>query len=212
MNTLCPTAAQLDVYRSQLEKFVEFNDKEWPVFCEQLYVRQIKKKRLFVSSFKVCNEVGFILSGSVRFYFIKDGVEISNYFCFEHEMIASYSSFLQRQVSRTNIEAIEDTTVICFSYKGLQQMLADERVAYKMERFGRLVAEYLICCYEERVLSFITKNPEERYQELLQSQPVFMERIPQHYLADYLGVTPVSLSRIRKRISTQLGKLKKLRA
>jgi hypothetical protein len=72
----------------------------------------------------------------------------------------------------------------------------------KMERFGRLVAEYLICCYEERVVSFVTQKPEERYRQLLLKQPDLLQRIPQHYVANYLGITPVSLSRIRKRIAS----------
>ena len=209
---LSPTTSQLSIYRQQLEKFAELNEEEWAIFSEHLYVRQLKKKRLFVSSFKVCGEIGFILSGSVRFFFVKDGIEISNYFSFEHELIAAYSSFLQQQVSRINIEAFEDTLLICFSHKSWQQLFADQRLAYKMEKMGRLIAEHLICCYDERVMSFIAKNPQERYMELLQTQPAMLERIPQHYLANYLGITPVSLSRIRKRISTQAGRLKKLRA
>lgn len=79
-------------------------------------------------------------------------------------------------------------------------MLEHEKLAYKMERFGRLIAEYLICCYEDRLTDFIIKTPEERYLQLLQSGSIVLQRIPQHYIAQFSGVTPVSLSRIRKRI------------
>jgi CRP-like cAMP-binding protein len=79
-------------------------------------------------------------------------------------------------------------------------------VAPKMERFGRMVAEYLICCYEDRLVSFITQTPEERYRQLLQMQPDLLQRIPQHYVANYLGITPVSLSRIRKRMAATTRK------
>jgi hypothetical protein len=77
-----------------------------------------------------------------------------------------------------------------------------------MERFGRMIAEYLICCYEERVLSFLSQSPEERYLHLLESQPAFLQKVPQHYLANYLGIPPVSLSRIRKRIYNNSAKQK----
>ena len=212
MNMLSPTPSQLDIYRRHLEKFAELSEEEWTIFSEHLYVRQLEKKKLFVGSCRVCNEVGFILSGSVRFFFVKDGIEISNYFSLENELVAAYSSFLQQRVGGINIEAMEDTLLICFSHKSWQQLFADQRMAYKMEKIGRLIAEHLICCYDERVMSFLAKNPQERYMELLQNQPAMLERIPQHYLANYLGITPVSLSRIRKRISTQSGHLKKLRA
>jgi CRP-like cAMP-binding protein len=148
----------------------------------------------------VCNEVGFILNGSFRFYFLKDGIEISSYFCFQNEFISSYRSFLKREKSLINIEAMEDSFVLCFSHASLQELLNDERVELKMERFGRKIAEYLICCYEERVVSFVTQTPEERYRLLLENGNDLLQKIPQHYVANYLGITAVSLSRIRKRI------------
>ncbi len=82
----------------------------------------------------------------------------------------------------------------------MQQMLAYPLLAYKMERFGRLIAEYYLVCYDNRMVSFITKTPEERYLELLSTGREILQRMPQHYIAHFLGITPVSLSRIRRRI------------
>ncbi len=191
---------QLQIFRKHLEPFVTFTDEEWVVFCGHLYVKSIKKKKQFAAQGKVCNEVGFILNGSFRFYFLKDGIEISSYFCFQNEFISSYRSFLKREKSLINIEAMEDSFVLCFSHASLQELLNDERVELKMERFGRKIAEYLICCYEERVVSFVTQTPEERYRLLLENGNDLLQKIPQHYVANYLGITAVSLSRIRKRI------------
>jgi hypothetical protein len=81
-------------------------------------------------------------------------------------------------------------------------MLNDIRLAYKIERFGRLIAEYYLCCYEDRVSAFITQTPEERYLKLMENGREILLRIPQHYVANFLGITPVSLSRIRKRVLT----------
>ncbi len=198
-----PALEQLAIYRKSLEKFVVFTNDEWNTFSQHLYIRQFKKRQLFIADGKICNEVGFILSGSFRFYLNKDSIEISNYFCFEGELISSYKSFLRRDASCINIEAMEDAVVICFSHATLKELLNDERVAYKMECFGRLVAEYLVCCYEERLVSFVTQRPEERYLQLLDKQPDLLQRIPQYYLANFLGVTPVSLSRIRGRIHNE---------
>src|SRR4028119_1767928 len=148
-----PHAEQLAIYRKALEQFVIFSDEEWAIFSEQLYTREINKRQLFIGAGKICNEVGFILSGSFRFYLDKDAVEISNYFCFEADLISSYKSFLRRVPSFTSIEAMEDAVVICFNHAGLERLVNDERISYKMERFGRLVAEYLICCYEDRLVT-----------------------------------------------------------
>jgi CRP-like cAMP-binding protein len=195
-----PTSVQLLQYRSQLKKFVLFTDEEWELFAAELYVRNLKKKELFAHGDKTCNEVGFIYSGSFRFYLMKDGIEISNYFCFQNELISSYRSFLKRVPGGSSIEAMENSEVICFTYQSLQKLLHQPETAFRMENFGRSIAEYLICCYEERVFSFIVQSPEQRYATLLETQPVFLQKIPQRYLANYLGITPVSLSRIRKRL------------
>ena len=195
-----PSLLQIQQFRLQLKKFADFTDEEWDIFTGHLYIRQLKKKDLFISAEKICNEVGFISSGAFRFFFVKDGIEISSYFCFQNELISSYRSFLKRTASEVCIDAMENACVICFSYDSLQILLKDERTALRMEHFGRTIAEYLICCYEERVLSFLSQSPEERYLYLLESQPAFLQKIPQHYLANYLGITAVSLSRIRKRI------------
>jgi hypothetical protein len=195
-----PSQLELVQFRTALKRFVDFTDTEWQLFTGHLYRRSLNKKDVFVFADKVCDEIGFILKGSLRFYFVKDGIELSNYFCFENELISSYRSFLKGVPGGITIEAMEKSALICFSHASLQQLLSDENTAFKMERFGRTIAEYLICCYEERVFSFVTQTPEERYLQLLEQQPKFIQLIPQHYLANYLGITPVSLSRIRKRI------------
>lgn len=203
-----PLPLQSAQFRSQLKKFVDFTDEEWEQFSEHLYLKKLNKKELLISGDKVCNEVCFILKGAFRFYFVKDGIEISNYFCFQNELISSYRSFLKRTPSVINIEAMENAELICFSYLSLQTLLANEKTAFKMERFGRTIAEYLICCYEERVFSFVTQTPEERYLKLVEQEADLLQKIPQHYLANYLGITPVSLSRIRKRIVESRSKQK----
>lgn len=76
-------------------------------------------------------------------------------------------------------------------------------MAFKIEQMRRRIAEYYILCYEDRIGSFLFQNPEERYLALLNSGGAIFQKIPQHYIADYLGVTAVSLSRIRNR---SLGK------
>jgi len=95
---------------------------------------------------------------------------------------------------------LEETRLINITYNAWQQMLSHPLIAYKIERFGRLMAEHYLCCTEDRMNSFVTQSPEERYLQLLQTGRDVLKRMPQHYIANFLGITPVSLSRIRKRI------------
>ncbi|MEJ6979194.1 Crp/Fnr family transcriptional regulator [Pedobacter sp. P351] len=198
----------LSLFRDFLKKFISFTDEEWIIFAEQLYSRNLKKKDYFVEAGNLCTEVGFIIQGSLRCFNIKEGAEITDYFCLENDMISAYKSFLTGTPSSTSIEAIENTSLIIFSKAGLDKLLANEHINYKIERFGRLVAEYYLICYEDRVTSFVMQSPEERYLSLLKDNRNIIRRIPQHYIANFLGITPVSLSRIRKRIMEPVNQIR----
>jgi CRP-like cAMP-binding protein len=193
-------SAALHIFREQLKKFVDFNEAEWILFTQHLSFSSIKKKHYFAEPGKVCDKVGFVVSGAVRYFHMKDGQDITGYFSFENEFVSSYKSYLTGQPGHVYIQALEDTRLITFTRRDMDQMLANPMLAYKMERFGRLVSEYYLICYEDRVTSFVTQTPEERYLQLLSTGREILQRMPQHYIANFLGITPVSLSRIRKRI------------
>jgi len=188
------------IFREELKKYADLNEAEWIVFCQHLEFRPLKKKRFFIQPGTICKEFGFIAKGAVRYYHVKDGEEITGYFSFENEYVSAYKSYLTQTPASNYIQALEDSELIVISHKNMELMLANPLLAYKMERFGRLIAEHYLICYEDRVSSFITKTPEERYLDLLNTGREILQRMPQHYIAHFLGITPVSLSRIRKRI------------
>jgi CRP-like cAMP-binding protein len=194
------SSTALVIFRKTIEKFVVFNEAEWIVFTQHLTFSTLKKKQYFATPDKVCDKIGFIVTGSARYFHIKDGQDITGYFSFENEFVSSYKSYLTNQPGFTYVQALEDTRLINISRNDMEQMLNNPLLAYKMERFGRLVAEYYLCCYEDRVASFITQTPEERYLHLLSTGREILQRMPQHYIANFLGITPVSLSRIRRRL------------
>ena len=190
----------LNAFRKCMEKFVVFNEAEWIVFTQYLKFSKIKKKHFFAEQGEVCDKVGFIVTGSMRYFHLKDGQDITSYFSFENEFASSYKSYLTGLPSFSYVQALEDCHLITFTRKDMDEMLSNPLLAYKMEHFGRCVAEYTICCYDDRMSSFITQTPEERYLNLFNTGREVLQRIPQHYIAHYLGITPVSLSRIRRRV------------
>jgi CRP-like cAMP-binding protein len=192
-------AHSLNTFREGLKTYINFSEKEWEVFKPYLELITLKKKAHFAIDGKICDAIGFIVQGSVRYYHVKEGIEITGYFSFENDFVSSYKSFLKQEASNSYIQALEDTQLICISYKKMQLLLNHDLLAYKVERFGRLVAEHYICCYEDRIQSFIIQSPEERYIHMMKTEREILQRIPQHYIATFLGITPVSLSRIRKR-------------
>lgn len=196
---------KLNSFRTGLSQFVSFDEKEWEVFSQYLSFSTLKKKEHFAVEGKVCNHIAFIVQGAVRYYHIKDGQEITGYFSFENELLSAYKSFLQRTPNTNFIQALEETELVLITHNDLQTMLNLPLLGLKMERFGRLVAEHYICCYEDRVTAFITQSPEERYTALEKTARGVFQRVPQHFIANFLGITPVSLSRIRKRTLVSKG-------
>ncbi|HTI60592.1 Crp/Fnr family transcriptional regulator [Mucilaginibacter sp.] len=194
------TSKALAIFREHLKRYIDFNEAEWILFSQHLSFSALKKKHYFAEYGNVCDKVGFIVAGAVRYFHMKDGQDITGYFSFENEFVSSYKSYLTGLPGYTYIQALEDTKLITFTRKDMDEMLNNPMLAYKMERFGRLVAEHYLCCYEDRVVSFITQTPEERYLNLLSTGCEILQRMPQHYIANFLGITPVSLSRIRRRV------------
>lgn len=184
--------------RNTIEKFVPLTDREWELLLPHLEIRTLRKHELFAEVGVVAGEIGLVVEGMLRHYYINDGTERTTYFYFEHHLVASYFSCIHQQPSLLAIEALSDCTLIVFPYQVLQQLFEKE---ITWQKFGRLLAEYLAAGLEERMVGLLMLSPEERYMELIRGNKIkIIERIPQHYIANYLGLTPVSLSRIRNRV------------
>jgi CRP-like cAMP-binding protein len=186
--------------RASLRQLSPFTDEELLTLAAGLRCRNLARRALFLPAGRVCRAVGYVLSGAVRYYYVQDGQEVTNYFCLENDWVGSYTSFLRQEPSLVAIEALEQTDLVTFSFGQLHAWEQSPDLAFRINHFLRRLAEYYIGCYDDRVVSFVLQSPEERYRRLMERSDL-MQRVPQQYLATYLGITPVSLSRIRKRIA-----------
>ncbi len=187
------------ILRNHIEAFSEITEDDWNLLLPQLQIKTIRKSELLIAEGKRAGDVGFVLEGMFRQYYTKDGEEKTTYFFFENHFISSYISCISGKPSLITIEALSDATYISFPYQILQE-LYDKSMAW--QKFGRLIAEYFTMGLEERMVGLLMQSPEERYLDLLKSnKKKIMERVPQHYVANYLGITPVSMSRIRNRLA-----------
>ncbi|MEM6966852.1 MAG: Crp/Fnr family transcriptional regulator, partial [Bacteroidota bacterium] len=132
-----------------------------------------------------------------RLYYDKDGEEITGFFFTENMMFAGFESFLSQQPSLQGIKTLEPCELIVIPYSAYQN-LYDAIPRFNI--FTRKLLEERFIFAQKVVASLILDKPEERYLNLFRRQPELLNRVPQHMLATYLGITPVSLSRIRKRI------------
>jgi cAMP-binding proteins - catabolite gene activator and regulatory subunit of cAMP-dependent protein kinases len=150
-------------------------------------------------------ELFFISKGLVRVFQVnKKGEEITIRIILENHPVASSDIILFNQPSKFYFQAIEPTTVMKMDYDQLQTIIEKNP---KLERSRHKILLGMLKDAAERIESLVLFSPEERYLEFLKKHPEITNRVPDKYIANILGITPVSLSRIRKRIAEKRGKL-----
>ncbi len=188
---------EFTLLREYISRFLTFSEDEWQLHQSLLTRRFLKKREFLLRAGEVCDHITFINKGYFRVYSILDDEENTTNFAFEGNYITEYSSFVSRQPTTDNIVALDDAEILQLRYIDLQAAYLKSPT---WERFGRLMAEYILIFIANRNRSLLYNTPEERYLNLMKERPKVFERIPQHYIASYLGIKPESLSRIRKRL------------
>lgn len=159
----------------------------------------LAKGDFFLRPGEVSRKVGFVLQGVFHNFQSRDGQELTYYFGREQEFIGDYASFLPAWPATHGIQALEEARLLTISYDNLQRLYREVREG---ERFGRLMAEALFVDVLRQLTSLYEETPEQRYARFLATYPDLQQRIPQYYIASYVGVQPQSLSRIRGRAAS----------
>jgi CRP-like cAMP-binding protein len=178
-------------------------EEDWLSMEKFLTVQHLRKGELLTRNGEVCNQVSFINKGLLRFYYLVEGKEICTGFVAENNYIAQYESFLTRQPSTGNIDALEDCELINLSYDSIQALYRSNPI---FETFGRKIAELLFIMISMQTTRLLTLSPEERYQSVIENQPFIIQRVPQYMIASFIGITPEHLSRLRKKIAGKNAK------
>ena len=186
---------KLENIKNVISNYIEINDEEWIYYSSKFRVKEIKKKEIILTAGDICRDIFFVVDGLLRVFFVdSNGEENTFHFSFENTFSADYESFLKKIPSNYSIQALEDTTVVLMSF----EMLHD---GYKKlrngERLGRLLAEEYFFIFNDKIQSIYTKTPIERYNSLYKKSPRILQRIPQHYIASYLNISSVHLSRLK---------------
>jgi CRP-like cAMP-binding protein len=183
---------------SSIKAMTGISEAELQIVLKRFKKKHYKKKITVLASGETAKEIYLILGGCMRLFYEKGGEDISAYFFTEGMFAGAYDSFISQQPSRHAIKALEECQVLAIDYKNFQNLYVEFP---KMNEFVRKILEERFVSLHQLFTSQILDSPEERYLNLVKSRPDLINRIPQHQLATFLGVTPVSLSRIRKRIT-----------
>jgi CRP-like cAMP-binding protein len=185
---------KIDIFR----QFTDFSDSELEIIMPYFVPKKFKKKSILLDVGKVSNEVFYLIKGCIRLYCEKDGEELSTYFFTENMFAGSYDSFIARKPSKVSIETLEECEVLVLTHQSQEKLY---EVFPKMNEFIRKAIEQRFVLLHDLFISYLLNSPEERYLALLKDRPDILQRIPQRQIASFLGITPVSLSRIRNRVS-----------
>ena len=187
--------------------FESFNSKV-PLTAEEetqikkyLSPKKLRKKQYLLQEGDVCKTVAFIEKGALRSYSLdENGNERIIQFGIEGWTISVLYSFLTGESATYNIDAVEDSELLLINKSAHEEMLL---TMPKYETFTRLNITGAYLAMQRRLTSIISMPLEERYSNFVNQYPQIVQRFPQHMIASYMGLTPETLSRLRRRISSK---------
>lgn len=163
---------------------------------------QVPPKTTLLREGEIADRLYFINQGCLRLWFNDDGRDITFQFFFEQQEVSSFESFYDNEPSLLNLETIEFSHLTVIKKDDYQRML---NMFPLLKEYSIQILAKRFVHYTKLFLSRIKNSPQKRYIELCTQKSQILERVPHHYIASYLGITPVSLSRIRNRISSDIN-------
>ena len=183
--------------RQVVESLLPLTAEDWELVAAAFAEQLVPRKTVLVTAGAVARDMYFVAEGCVRLYYEQDGTDRSAFFFTEGQFAGAYDSFITQQPSPHFVETLEPCRLLRVSHDGLQRLYG---LVPATNELVRKIVEHRFVELHQLFTAFILDSPEARYRHLLHQRPDLLRRIPQHHLATYLGITPISLSRIRKRI------------
>jgi CRP-like cAMP-binding protein len=182
-----------------ISKHLQLTEEEISYFTALLKYKKLRKKQFLLEEGEVCTHECFINSGCLRMYNLNDkGQEHIIQFGVADWWIGDQYSFLTGLPSIYFIDALEDSELLLIGKTQLEQLYAD---VPKFERFFRIAFQNSYVALQRRILAGLSRTAEEKYLDFINRYANIEQKVPQHQVASYLGITPESLSRVRKQLA-----------
>ena len=191
----------IDKLKSEFPFLNELSSSDVFEFLQQTQLIELNAGDVFLEQGSLKNNIYFIKHGLIRSYYIdKKGEEITNRLRYENQLIAAYEILFFNQTARFNFQALEKSELFVINFNELRKIIEQNT---KLDSGRRYFMMNILSESLSALDDFILLSPEQRYLKFIQDHPVLLNRAPIKYIANVLGITPVSLSRIRKRISNK---------
>lgn len=184
-----------------IEEKISISKEEFD-FCKTLFIpKKLRKKQYLLQEGDVCRYTAFVEKGMLRTFTVDEkGNEPILQFSMEGWWIADLYSFLTEEPSIYNVEALEECELLLITKENWEILLAKVPA---FERYFRLLIQNNLIATQRRLMSSLSESAEEKYTKLINNFPGCIQRVPQHMIASYLGITPETLSRIRAQMAAR---------
>jgi len=182
--------------KESIQEHVSLTDKEWELCKSNFRPKRMLKRQFLLQESDVCRELAFVEKGALYSYTVDSkGNQHVLRFAFSGWWIADLQSFFTNKPSTLNIEVLEDSELLVLDRKNHEKLL-EEIPAY--ERYHRIILQNAYTALQQRVENALGLTAEEKYARLIEQNPEFLNRVPLNLVASYLGVSPETLSRVRR--------------
>ena len=193
----------MQIIRDFLEAHVKVSNEEWELLASKIKVHHYKKGDVITYKDNIWTDFIYINRGLIRSFIINEkGKDFTRQFYFNteestiaHLFVVDFTSILTQAPSSREFEVLEDSEVLIFSKKTIYDLYGKSS---KWEHIGRIISESSYLDMDNYYQSLLTQSTKERYVHLTKTMSKLIEKVPQYHVASYLGITPVSLSRIKK--------------
>lgn len=190
-----------EIFFQALKSKVDFSEEDLTIVKKQLSPKKLRKKQYLLQEGDVCKFIAVVEKGALRSYTIDEkGTEHIIQFALEGWLISDLYSFLTAEPATYTIDAIEDCELVLISKNVHEELL---KTLPKYETWIRLQITNAYIALQRRLTSINSLSLEERYESFTSIYPHIVQRVPQHMIASYMGLTPETLSRVRKKITSR---------
>jgi CRP-like cAMP-binding protein len=185
---------------NQFRNKFPLTDEKWNEYIGYFNRIEVPAKTTLLEEGEVSKKLYIIEKGCIRVWFNNNGKDLTTQFFFENQSVASIESFMKKLPSPTNIETIEPSALWWIHKNDLDKILKEiKEIPALRDRLINMLFERTFD-YMKYFVSFIKDSPIERYTNLIKERPQIILRVPQHYIASYLGITTVHLSRLKSKL------------
>ena len=185
-------------FEKNILKYVDLSEDELAHFISCYTLETVEKNRIILNEGEICEFESYVLEGCFKVFYQDENLkEHILYFAIEDWWVLDIGSFVSGKVSKLNIQALEDSVILSIDRAAKEQLYID---IPKVEKLFRIMNQKSLSSMHLRMISMLHKTAERRYLDFMERYPTLNQRIAQHQIAAYLGISHEFLSKVKKRL------------